>query len=93
MSSEKNQACVEVDRITSQHLTAIEEKISDLKRLATELRRLSRCCQGGGLIADCRIIEALSPSSTPDETLRPRTSRVARRGRILLSAPSLSPGC
>ncbi|MCZ2079363.1 MAG: MerR family transcriptional regulator [Bryobacterales bacterium] len=28
MSSEKNQACVEVDRLTSQHLTAIERRSS-----------------------------------------------------------------
>lgn len=79
LASEKNQACSEVDRITNQHLTAIEEKIGDLKRLATELRRLSRCCQGGGLIADCRIIEALSPSSDPDAgTGRPNPARVVR---------------
>jgi Cu(I)-responsive transcriptional regulator len=61
LSSEKNQACAEVDRITSEHLTDVEHKIRDLKKLAAELRRLSKCCQGGGLIADCRIIEALLP--------------------------------
>jgi hypothetical protein len=51
-----------VDRITAQHLIEIEQKISDLKRLAKELRRLNNCCQGNGTIADCRIIEALSPN-------------------------------
>lgn len=61
LASEKNQACAEVDRITSEHLTNVEHKIRDLKKLAAELRRLSNCCQGGGLIADCRIIEALLP--------------------------------
>jgi Cu(I)-responsive transcriptional regulator len=62
LSSQKNEECAEVDRITAQHLIEIEQKISDLKRLAKELRRLNNCCQGNGIIADCRIIEALSPS-------------------------------
>ena len=62
LSSQKDEECADVDRITAQHLIEIEQKISDLKRLATELRRLNNCCQGNGIIADCRIIEALSPS-------------------------------
>ena len=61
LSSRKDAACAEVDRITAQHLAGIEKKIADLKRLARELRRLNNCCQGKGIIADCRIIEALSP--------------------------------
>ena len=61
LSSQENQECAEVDRITAQHLTEIEHKIADLTRLADELRHLSACCQGNGIIADCRIIEALSP--------------------------------
>src|ERR1700675_4362932 len=61
LSSEKTQACAEVDRIAEQHRRAVEEKLADLSRLASELRRLSACCRGKGLIADCRIIEALSP--------------------------------
>jgi Cu(I)-responsive transcriptional regulator len=62
LSSQKEEDCAEVDQITAEHLMEIEEKISDLKRLANELRRLNKCCQGKGTIADCRIIEALSPS-------------------------------
>jgi len=62
LSSRKDEECAEVDRITAQHLIEIEQKISDLKRLAEELRRLNNCCKGKGIIADCRIIEALSPS-------------------------------
>ena len=61
LSSEKTRACAEVDRIAKQHRRVIEEKLADLTRLATELRRLSACCRGKGIIADCRIIEALSP--------------------------------
>ena len=61
LASDRNQACDEVDRLTNQHLVAVEQKIRDLQNLASELRRLSQCCQGGGQIAECRIIEALSP--------------------------------
>ena len=63
LSSRKDEDCAEVDHIAAQHLIAIEQKISDLKRLANELRRLNNCCPGKGIIADCRIIEALSPSA------------------------------
>lgn len=61
LSLQESKECTEVDRITAQHLGVIERKIADLERLASELRRLSACCEGDGLIADCRIIEALSP--------------------------------
>lgn len=60
LASDRNQSCDEVDRITNQHLVDVEQKIRDLQNLASELRRLSQCCQGGGQIAECRIIEALS---------------------------------
>jgi Cu(I)-responsive transcriptional regulator len=61
LSSQTTKACAEVDLITAMHLAEIEQKVVDLKRLAKELRRLNSCCQGNGIIADCRIIEALSP--------------------------------
>jgi Cu(I)-responsive transcriptional regulator len=67
LSLQQSQQCAEVDRITAQHLGEIERKIADLNRLAGELRRLSACCEGEGLIADCRIIEALSPE-LPERT-------------------------
>src|SRR5580700_10328133 len=58
-ASQKDEDCAEVDRITAQHLIEIENKISDLNRLAKELRRLNNCCQGKG------IIEVLSASAKP----------------------------
>ena len=60
LSSEKMHACADVDRIAEQHRKAVEEKLDDLKRLLNELERISACCRGKGVIADCRIIEALS---------------------------------
>lgn len=61
MSSQEDQPCAEVNRISAEHLTEIEGKIADLTRLADELRRINGRCQGSGLIANCRIVEALSP--------------------------------
>lgn len=60
LTAQEDGDCSEVDRIALEHLSAVEQKITDLTRLAEELRRISRKCQGG-TIADCRIIEALSP--------------------------------
>ena len=71
LSAEGHQDCGDVDRITAEHLTEIEKKVSDLTRLADELRRLSKCCRGNGIIANCRIIEALSPE---DDAKRSPTS-------------------
>ncbi|MGA8027721.1 MAG: helix-turn-helix domain-containing protein [Bryobacteraceae bacterium] len=65
-SSQKDEQCAEVDRITAQHLIEIEQKISDSKRLAKELRRLNNGCHGNGIVADCRIIEALSANREPE---------------------------
>ena len=48
LSSQKDEECGEVDRITAQHLIEVEQKISDLRRLAKELRRLNNSCQGNG---------------------------------------------
>ena len=61
LSSQEDQPCAKVNRISAEHLTEIEQKIADLTRLADELRRINGRCKGGRTIADCRIIEALSP--------------------------------
>ena len=60
LSARKEQDCTDVDRLAAAHRASVEGKIADLRRLAAELRRLNDCCGGGGRIADCRIIEALS---------------------------------
>src|SRR4051794_17815215 len=63
LSAQESSKCADVDRITAEHLVEIEKKVTDLTRLAQELRRLSKCCRGKGIIANCRIIEALSPDA------------------------------
>jgi DNA-binding transcriptional MerR regulator len=53
--------CEEVDQLVAHHLEATERKIAALTRLRRELRHtLDRC--KGGRIAECRVIQALSPA-------------------------------
>ena len=60
LAAHEDRDCADVDRIAREHLNGVERKITDLQRLAMELRRISAQCSGG-TIAECRIIEALSP--------------------------------
>lgn len=61
LASHENQKCAAVDRLTAEHLDTVEHKIEDLMRLAERLRRIKRRCRGSGTIANCRILDALSP--------------------------------
>ena len=67
LSSQDLPSCEEVDRIAAAHLAETEEKIADLTRLAARLRDIISRCEGVRVIADCRIIEALSPGEGEDE--------------------------
>lgn len=59
LSADTERDCAAVDRLVTSHLVEVEDKIADLQRLASELRRMKESCRGG-TIDDCRIIEALS---------------------------------
>jgi Cu(I)-responsive transcriptional regulator len=63
LTDQKERSCGAVDTIARQHLFEVERKIADLQRLARELRHISEHCRGG-TIAECRILEALSPPPT-----------------------------
>lgn len=60
LADQRARACTVVDAIAREHLAAVERKIDDLNALRRELRALVRGCDGG-TIAECRILEALSP--------------------------------
>jgi len=60
LSAEHGPSCAEVCEIAEQQRRAVEDKIADLKRLATELGRIGASCDGRRAMAECRIIEALS---------------------------------
>jgi DNA-binding transcriptional MerR regulator len=53
--------CEKVDRLVARHLEATEQKIEALRRLRRELRDTLSSCKGGR-IAECRVIQAFSPS-------------------------------
>ncbi|MDC7682184.1 helix-turn-helix domain-containing protein [Asticcacaulis sp. BYS171W] len=61
LSDDKDRSCLGVDEIAKAHLIEVERKIADLTALHTELSRLITQCSCG-TIADCRIIESLSPA-------------------------------
>lgn len=63
LADDRARSCEAVDAIAREHLNEVERKIADLSALHRELDELIGQCQCG-TIAECRIIEALSPTKT-----------------------------
>lgn len=61
LSDDKDRSCVAVDDIARDHLQEVERKIADLESLRVELKNIIQQCDCG-TVADCRIIESLSPA-------------------------------
>lgn len=59
LSDRPEGSCEPVDEIAGRHLAAVEEKISKLTALKSELARMLHCC-GHGVVAECRVIESLA---------------------------------
>jgi len=79
LADQRNRSCAGVDAIARQHLSEVERKIADLNAMRRELSTIIHQC-GRGVIADCRIIEALSPAALQSKGSKSRPSK--RRGRI-----------
>jgi Cu(I)-responsive transcriptional regulator len=60
LSDDGDRSCLAVDEIAKEHRLEVERKIADLQSLKKELDRMIDQC-GHGAVADCRIIESLSP--------------------------------
>lgn len=58
-SDRRDGDCCTVMALTEQHLSAVEQKIADLVAMKNYLSKLLPLC-GGGRVADCRIIDALT---------------------------------
>ena len=58
LADQPERECDEVTSIALGHLADVKEKIARLRSLQKELDRIARSC-AGGLIADCRILEAM----------------------------------
>lgn len=61
LADDRNQSCASVDAIAKEHREEVERKIADLLSLKAELDRMIDQC-GCGVVAECLIIEALSPT-------------------------------
>jgi len=62
LSTRPDMSCAEADKIASEHLVFVQARIAKLKRLETELKRISSCCSNGN-VGDCYVIHALSDHS------------------------------
>lgn len=60
LADQRDQPCDSVDAIAIAHLAEVDRKISDLRALRRELDSLLKQCRCG-TVAQCKIIEALSP--------------------------------
>lgn len=69
LADDRNQPCDAVDLVAREHLEEVERKIADLEALRHELRDLIGQCRHG-TVAECRIVQALSPQSGPAGTFR-----------------------
>lgn len=63
LAGQRERDCGTVDVIASEHLAEVDRKLADLAALRRELARLISTCEGG-IVADCRILEALAPTSS-----------------------------
>ncbi len=64
LAGHRESPCAGIDQITRRHLATIKGKIETLKRLRRELRDTLASCDGGR-VAECRIVQALSPDRIP----------------------------
>ncbi len=60
LSDDRNRSCEAIDAIAREHLAEVDRKIADLHSLRCELSSLVDQCRCG-TVAECRIVEALSP--------------------------------
>jgi len=62
LSDDRDRPCDAVDAIAREHLADVDRKIADLRALRRELDSMINQCRCG-TVAECRIIEALSPQT------------------------------
>jgi Cu(I)-responsive transcriptional regulator len=62
LSDDHDSDCCTVDAIATAHLREVDRKIADLRALRRELAQMITSCRGG-TAAECRILEALAPTT------------------------------
>ena len=63
LAGDRESDCAAVDVLAAAHLAEIDRKLADLAALRRELATLLHSCRGG-IVADCRIIDALAPTAS-----------------------------
>ena len=58
LAGHPDRPCAEADRIASEHLASVREKIAQLRKLESELHRIATHCDGSS-VRDCYVIRAL----------------------------------
>lgn len=70
--------CGEVTRLLDEHIGHVSQRIEELRRLETQLRRLRSVCRHGGSTGNCGILKSLG---TARSTARaPGHAHARRRG-------------
>jgi Cd(II)/Pb(II)-responsive transcriptional regulator len=71
--------CRSVNDVIEEHIQHVEERISQLQRLARELRQLRGVCRAPGTAGECQILTQLRNAASAG------TARAPRRGRARAS--------
>lgn len=61
LSDDRGSDCASIDAIARKHMEEVDRKIADLTALRRKLKAIITSCKGG-VVADCRIIDALGPA-------------------------------
>jgi len=69
LADERDRPCAAIDAIATAHRAEVERKIADLLALKLELDSLIAQCSSG-TVAQCRIVDALSPRRLPGAATR-----------------------
>jgi len=59
LSAHPERPCADVDRIVEEHLASVRDRIGRLRRLESELVRITRACDTGK-VGECSVIHALA---------------------------------
>jgi DNA-binding transcriptional MerR regulator len=81
LTDDPGKSCAEADEIARGHLRVVEERITQLTQLKTELTRIARSCAGGRPVRQCRVIEALAGHDQCSTQHEPEAKRKTRHKR------------
>ncbi|WP_417668453.1 MerR family transcriptional regulator [Roseibium sp.] len=60
LSAHPDRPCADANQIAAEQLQAVRERIAELKKLESELARISASCNGDHTAADCNVLKAFA---------------------------------